>query len=86
MFSSRRRLRFVKEWVLGSADVLQRSPPMRQVTKTVYQFDELSDKAKEKARDWFKGILDSDDFDSVTSEAERFGRLMGIDFASTASA
>jgi hypothetical protein len=54
---------------------------MRQVTKTVYQFDELSDKAKEKARDWFKGILDSDDFDTTIDEAERFGEMMGIDFA-----
>lgn len=32
---------------------------MRTETVTIYKFDELSDRAKEKARDWYReGALD----------------------------
>lgn len=48
--------------------------------ETVYQFDELSDRAKEKARDWFRQGIETDDFaDCVIEDAARMGSLMGID-------
>jgi hypothetical protein len=41
-------------------------PMSRIVTKTVYRFDELSDEAKEKAREWYReGNLDHDWWDGV---------------------
>lgn len=43
-------------------------------TKTVYKFDELSDSAKEKARDWYRGgSLDYEWWDGVYEDAERVG-------------
>ena len=45
---------------------------MRQETKTVYMFDELSDDAKEKARDWWRESLGYDEWrESVYEDAER---------------
>lgn len=54
----------------------------RTVTKQVFQFDELSDSAKEKARDWFReGLMqDNDWYDSTYEDAERIGNLFGIEF------
>jgi hypothetical protein len=54
---------------------------MRTVTKTVYQFDELSDRAKERARDWLREAQasDSDWYDSVYEDAQTIGALMGIE-------
>jgi hypothetical protein len=47
----------------------------RQYTETVYQFDELSDDAKETAREWFRGC-DSPDLDSVVTDfCEILGHL-----------
>ena len=57
---------------------------MRQITETVYTFDELSDAAKEKAREWYRGNdggLDYDWWDSVYDDAAAIGKLMGIDMA-----
>ncbi len=34
---------------------------MRQITTTVYQFEELDDKAKERARDWYREDMDLSD-------------------------
>jgi hypothetical protein len=50
-----------------------------QRTKTVpiYSFDELSDKAKQKARDWWKDQMDVD-LDYVIDEVRYAGQLMGI--------
>src|SRR3954469_19000104 len=46
---------------------------------TVFKFGELSDKAKEKAREWFReGALDHDWWDSVYDDAEEIAKLMGI--------
>jgi hypothetical protein len=43
-------------------------------TVLIYQFDELSAKAKEKARDWFRqGALDYEWWESVYEDAERIG-------------
>lgn len=41
----------------------------------VYQFDELSDRAKERARDWFRMSRDESDFWAVL---EDFGRIVDI--------
>lgn len=52
------------------------------VTKhyTLYTFDELSDKAKEKAREWYRdGQLDYDWWDSVYESAQTAGKHLGID-------
>jgi len=57
-------------------------------TKTIktYTFDELSDDAKEKAREWFRRSNDEDNFwsESVIEEAVREGELMGIKFKTSA--
>jgi len=53
------------------------------VTKqyTLYQFDELSDRAKEKARDWFRQYVftDSNDWEHVYEDAAEIGEILGID-------
>lgn len=47
---------------------------------TLYKFEELSDQAKEKARDWYR---EGDDFqfdaEVVYNDASTIGKLMGID-------
>ena len=52
---------------------------MRVVEKTIYQFDELSDAAKDKAREWFRGVL-ADDWgaESVIDYAKHVGALIGF--------
>ncbi len=46
----------------------------RQVTVTLYQFDELSPKAKEKAREWYReSALDFEWWDSVYDDAKNIG-------------
>lgn len=40
-------------------------------TRTLYQFEELSDRAKENARDWYRGLIDYDEWwEPVYSDAE----------------
>jgi len=53
----------------------------KQHTVTSYQFDELSDKAKEVARDWFRdGNLDYDWWSSTYEDAARIGlKIEGFD-------
>jgi hypothetical protein len=51
---------------------------MRTLAKTVYHFDELTESAKENARDWWKRCEDQDldiDYDNF----ERMGALLGIE-------
>lgn len=50
-------------------------------SKTVFYFNELSDAAKERARDWFRG-LESEYFDTefVIEDAERMAEILGITF------
>ena len=54
-------------------------------TKTIecYKYSELSDKAKEKARDWYRAATDCDSFwqECVLEDAKSVGELLGIDFA-----
>jgi len=45
----------------------------------VYKFEELSDKAKEKARDWYRSCIDSNDFDTVIEDATRMAAILGIE-------
>ncbi len=47
---------------------------MKIITTKVYEFDELSDKAKEKARDWYREhALDYEWWDSQYEDAENIG-------------
>lgn len=53
------------------------------VEKTLYEFDELSDRAKQTAADWFR-TMSAEDFadfyaDSVLDDAARIGAMIGID-------
>lgn len=59
---------------------------MRVEQITVYTFNELSESAKEKARDWYRSASDWDDFDadSVTYDAVEAGKLLGIAIDGTA--
>lgn len=53
---------------------------MRTIETTVCKFDELSDRAKEKARDWYRqGALNYDWWDSVYEDAAQCGKILGID-------
>jgi hypothetical protein len=46
----------------------------------LFEFDELSDEAKEKAREWFReGNLDYDWWDSTFDMAKEAGKYIGID-------
>jgi hypothetical protein len=56
---------------------------MKTISITVYEYDELSPKAQEKARDWYREASagDNDFADSVIEDVEQIAPLMGIDFA-----
>lgn len=56
----------------------------RTIEKTLYQFDELSDRAKETARQWWRN-LESEEFDSecVISDAVECARILGIEIDGT---
>lgn len=53
-----------------------------QITKTVYNFDELDDKAKEKAREWWREAIAGDNFwsESVIEDANTIAKILGIEF------
>ncbi len=58
---------------------------MPQVIETqVFEFDELSDAAKERARQWFRDCSDSSDLDHVITDAEAIASLMGIEMRTRA--
>jgi|SRR5579864_1148504 len=49
---------------------------MREITVKLYQFDELSESAKEKAREWFRddgGLMAQWAFDNVIEDAKNIG-------------
>lgn len=49
------------------------------IEKTIYTFDELSESAKEKARDWYRvGGFDYEWYDSVYEDAKQCAALIGI--------
>lgn len=59
---------------------------MKTITLNLYEFDELSDAAKEKAREWYRRASEGDDFYSecVIDEAVEQGQLLGIEFKTDA--
>ena len=53
---------------------------MRTIEKTVFTFDELTDTAKEKARDWYRrGALDYDWWDGILEDFVHICSLLGIE-------
>ena len=55
------------------------------IEKTIYQYNELSDSAKERAREWYRTGDDNFEFDAeyVYEDAARIATLMGIDLERT---
>jgi hypothetical protein len=55
---------------------------MRTIEVQLFQFDELSDKAKEKARQWYRRASEGDNYfaESVVDDAVRIGECFGIEF------
>jgi hypothetical protein len=54
----------------------------RKITKSVYQYDELSDKAKEKAREWFREVSQGDEWwDSTYDDAVEIAALFGLEIS-----
>lgn len=52
---------------------------MRTETDTIYKFNELSESAKEKARDWYRdGCLNYEWWDAVYELATTAGEMLGI--------
>ena len=53
---------------------------MRTETISIYTFDELSDTAKEKAREWYRnGAFDYEWWDCTYEDAKTIANLLGID-------
>lgn len=53
------------------------------VTKTLYPFEELSSRAKENARDWWRELEQMDfDTDFVIGDAQHVGAILGIELDS----
>jgi hypothetical protein len=54
---------------------------MRPYTIMLYQFDELTDAAKEAARQWWRTSSERDGFwsETVIDDAKEIGKLLGID-------
>lgn len=53
---------------------------MKTITIEVFKFNELSEKAKEKARDWFRESLEFDG-DNTKEDAKAIAALMGIEIS-----
>lgn len=56
---------------------------MRIVETPVYDFTELSDAARDKARAWFRETIDDDWWDSVYDDFERICPILGVTLATT---
>lgn len=55
---------------------------MRTIQTTIFKFDELSDVAKEKAREWYRQDLPVD-YEFVYADAATIADLMGLDICQT---
>lgn len=55
---------------------------MRQVTHTLYSFDELSESAKERARDWYRGCIEADELSNY-DDWQAIAAILGIEFRTT---
>lgn len=53
----------------------------KTIEKTAYQYSELSDRAKERARDWWIGCMDANDLDFVVDDFERVCEALGVSLA-----
>jgi hypothetical protein len=55
---------------------------MREETIKICQYDELSDAAKEKARDWYRRASEGDNYfsEAVIEDAEQVAEIIGIEF------
>lgn len=55
---------------------------MKTKTINIYTFDELSESAKEKAREWYRdGALDYDWWDFIYEDADNVAKLLGIEIS-----
>lgn len=54
---------------------------MRTETVKIYKFEELSDEAKEKARDWYRQHVfsDNNDWDHIYDDADTVASMLGIE-------
>ena len=54
---------------------------MKTITKTLYEFDDLDEDAKETARAWWReGILEHDFwYECAIEDAKELGKLLGIE-------
>lgn len=53
---------------------------MRTIETNVYQFDELNESAKDRARSWFRDLIEPNDYaDSTLEDATRLLSLIGVD-------
>jgi len=60
---------------------------IKEVTVKVYEFDDLpTNKAKEKARQWFRECRDDSDFDHVIEMFRELGVMLGFEFGTRAVA
>lgn len=53
----------------------------RIIEKTVYQFDELTDEAKEKARQWYRESDDGYYLDNVISDFSQIAEIIGLELS-----
>jgi hypothetical protein len=55
-------------------------PRTRVTEEILYKFDELEEKAKEKAREWYRGLIEADEYsEHVYEDAATIAALMGLD-------
>src|SRR5574343_1664132 len=59
--------------------LLCRGVIMRTITLDVFQFDELSDSAKEKAREWYRGCDCGDYLDYIVEDFKAIGKIIGLE-------
>jgi hypothetical protein len=54
---------------------------MKTIEVKVYKYSELNDAAKAKAREWFRGVAQHDDFwsECVIDDAKSIAKIMGIE-------
>lgn len=55
-------------------------PQTVTITSDAYSFDELSDAAKERARDWYRACIDEMDFGFVIEDFVTVANLIGVSF------
>jgi hypothetical protein len=48
----------------------------REVTSTVYKYEELSEAAQERARDWYRGLIESQDYSEFV--IDDFAKIAGF--------